>query len=294
MVNSYWKIWLSLLSLSGFAMFGQPTVEFVLSGTGWWDNLRNAAITLAVLLGAHLLYMMARTHWGRREKGVRPTPKVALDILRFGLYAVAGLIAISLFLQEDLSGLLTASGLVIALLGFAIRNVVADVFSGLALGIEAPFRIGDWVAIGGLATGRVQDIGWRTTRLVTSDSTYVILPNSQISHQRITNYSAPRKGYRAHVELTLPMDFSVAEAKAEIRLALAAAELAGQGKGSEVQVAHYDPQGITYRVKYWVPQYDQEMSYRNELISQIDARLRAQKVAMGAMPHRQTKATDHA
>jgi len=280
--------------LSGFAMFGQPMVESGLRGAMWWSNLRNAAITLAVLLGAHLLYILARTHWNRRDKALRPVPKVALDILRIGLYAVAGLIAVSLFLQEDFSGFLTASGLVIALLGFAIRNVVADIFSGLALGIEAPFRIGDWVMIDGLATGRVQDIGWRTTRLVTSDSTYVILPNSQISHQRITNYSAPRKEYRAHVELTLPVDFSVAAAKAAVRLALTAAELSVQDKRSEVEVVQYHPQGITYRIKYWVPQHDKEMSYRNEIISRIDAQLRAQKVRLNVVFSPDSNARDQA
>lgn len=282
-MQAYWKICLSVLALGGFALFGKPPVALAVQGSQWWDNLRNAALTLTVLLGAHLIYMIARTHWGRRDKGIRPIPKVALDLLRFGLYAVAGLIAISLFLQEDFSLFLTGSGVAIALLGFAIRNVVADIFSGLALGIEAPFRIGDWVMIDGLATGRVQDIGWRTTRLVTSDSTYVILPNSQISHQRITNFSAPRKGYRAHVELTLPVEVSVAEAKAEIRLALAEAAVHVQGKAPEVQVAQYMPQGITYRVKYWVPQHDQEMSYRNEVISRIDARLRAQKLRLSLL-----------
>lgn len=292
--STYWKIWLGVLTLSGFALFGQPIVEPVLQGAAWWSDLRNASITLAVLLGAHLLYIMARTHWGRRDKSVRPVPKVALDLLRIGLYAVASLIAVSLFLQEDFSGFLTASGLVIALLGFAIRNVVADIFSGLALGIEAPFRIGDWVTIDGLATGRVQDIGWRTTRLVTRDSTYAILPNSQISHQRITNYSAPRKEYRAHVEFTLPVDFSVAAAKAEVRLALAAAELSVQDKSSEVEVVQYNPQGITYRVKYWVPQHDKEMSYRNEIISRIDARLRTQKVRLNVVSSPESKARDQA
>lgn len=63
-----------------------------------------------------------------------------------------------------------------------------------------------------LAQGRVQEIGWRTTRLVTRDSTYVILPNSQISRQRITNFSAPRQEYCDHVELTLTGDLPVAAA----------------------------------------------------------------------------------
>lgn len=282
--GSRWRIWLALVVSTGFALFAKPLIELSLEGQAWWDVLRNAAITLSLLLGTHLLHAAARSRWGRRGKGLRPVPKVALDLLGLGLYAVAGLISLSLFFHQDLSGILTGSGLILAMLGFAIRNVVADIFSGLALGIEAPFRIGDWVTIDGLATGRVQEIGWRTTRLVTRDSTYVILPNSQISRQRITNFSAPRKEYRDHVELTLPVEISVTEATSEIRRAFPEAELIVQSRGTEVQVAHYSPQGITYRVKYWVPQHDQEMACRNEVISRIDARLRAAQIRLHTVP----------
>lgn len=281
--GSRWPIWLALLALSGFALFGKNLIELAPKGPSWWSLLRNAAITLALMLSAHLVHAIAKDRWGRHGKGLRPVPKVALDLLRFGLYAAAVLIGLSLFFRQDLSGILTESGLVLAMLGFAIRNVVADIFSGLALGIEAPFRIGDWVTIEGLATGRVQEIGWRTTRLVTGDSTYVILPNSQISRQRITNFSAPRKEYRGHVELTLPVEVPVIDATAEIRLAILTAELIVQSKGVEVQVAHYGPHGITYRVKYWVPQHDQETACRNEVIGRIDARLRAAKVRLSPL-----------
>ena len=161
-----------------------------------------------------------------------------------------------------------------------IRNVVADTLSGIALGIEAPFRIGDWVRIETLAQGRVQEIGWRTTRLVTGDSTYVILPNSQISRQRITNFSAPRKEYRDHAELTLPVGLAVAEAKELIRQALSGAETIVEDRPPEVQVVHYGLHGISYRVKYEVPQHDREPVCRNEVFSLIDAALRARGIAL--------------
>jgi small-conductance mechanosensitive channel len=170
--------------------------------------------------------------------------------------------------------------LVLAVLGFAIRNVVADTFSGLALGLEAPFRIGDWVHIDALAQGRVQEIGWRTTRLVTRDSTYVILPNSQISRQRITNYSAPRQEYRDHAEIVLPVSLPVADAKALMREALAGVQSVVQAKGFDVQVDAYSPQGVTYRVIYVVPQFDRARACRNEVFSTIDAELRAKGVQL--------------
>lgn len=260
------------------AVFAEPLIGLLpprLALETWIEPVRNAAIALATFAGAHLVHALVTTRLAQRRKGQRPVPKVLLDLFRVFLFALALLVALSLLFRQDLSGILTGSGLVLAVLGFAIRNVVADTLSGIALGIEAPFRMGDWVRIETLAQGRVQEIGWRTTRLVTRDSTYVILPNSQISRQRITNFSAPRKEYRDHAELTLPVDMAVADAKALIVDALQGAESIVPGKPPEVQVVSYSPQGVTYRVKYWVPQHDRELICRNEVFSLIDAALRA-------------------
>lgn len=270
----------ALLALLLFALFGEALPAMVEGGAAWWEPLRNTALSGVLFLGAHLLHAISSARLTRRRKGRRPVPKVALDLLRLALFAAATLASLSLFFRQDLSGILTGSGLVLAVLGFAIRNVVADTFSGLALGLEAPFRIGDWVAIDGLAQGRVQEIGWRSTRLITRDSTHVILPNSQISRQRITNYSAPRPEYRDHAELTLPATLPVAEARILITEALVGAETIATGKSPEVQVAMFAPQGITYRVKYWVPQHDREMACRNEVFSRIDAALREKGISL--------------
>ena len=270
----------ALLALLLFALFGEALPAMVEGGAAWWEPLRNTALSGVLFLGAHLLHAISSARLTRRRKGRRPVPKVALDLLRLALFAAATLASLSLFFRQDLSGILTGSGLLLAVLGFAIRNVLADTFSGLALGLEAPFRIGDWVAIDGLAQGRVQEIGWRSTRLITRDSTHVILPNSQISRQRITNYSAPRPEYRDHAELTLPATLPVAEARILITEALVGAETIATGKSPEVQVAMFAPQGITYRVKYWVPQHDREMACRNEVFSRIDAALREKGISL--------------
>ncbi len=269
------------------AIFAEPLIGLLPSGLvehAWLEPLRNAAIALATFAGAHLVHSLVATRLAQRRKGQRPVPKVLLDLFRVFLFSLALLVALSLLFRQDLSGILTGSGLVLAVLGFAIRNVVADTLSGIALGIEAPFRMGDWVRIETLAQGRVQEIGWRTTRLVTRDSTYVILPNSQVSRQRITNFSAPRKEYRDHAELTLPVDLAVADAKALILEALQGAESIVEDRPPEAEVVHYGPQGITYRVKYWVPQHDREPVCRNEVFSLIDAALRARGTPLVQAP----------
>lgn len=243
---------------------------------------RQVASSLALFAGARLFLLTLKQRL--RNNGSRPVPKVVLDVVGTIIYVLVALISLSLFLRDDLSGLLTGSGLVLAVLGFAIRNVVADVFSGLALSIEAPFRIADWIQIDTLGRGKVVEIGWRTSRLVTQDSTYVILPNSQISRQRITNFSAPREEYRDSIEVTLPADTPVIEARNLMKLALRGARSLIGDRKSEILVVRYSPYGITYRVKYWVPRQDRETACRNEVFCAIDRTLREHGIRVAAMP----------
>ena len=132
-------IGLALLVLT--AVFAEPLLRLLPPDPGlrvWLEPLRNAAIALAMFAGAHLVHALVAARLAQRRKGQRPVPKVLLDLFRVFLFALALLVALSLLFRQDLSGILTGSGLVLAVLGFAIRNVVADTLSGIALGIEGP------------------------------------------------------------------------------------------------------------------------------------------------------------
>ena len=171
-------------------------------------------------------------------------------------------------------GAFAGSTIILALLGFAIRNVVADTLSGVALAIEAPFRIGDWIDIDTLAQGKAIEIGWRTTRLLTVDGTYLILPNSQISRQRITNFSAPKKEFRAQLNITLDHVLSIGKARKIMLEALRECKLTQQDPPPDIRVRSYEEGGISYTVRYWVPRFERAVDCRDEVYSLIDDALR--------------------
>ena len=180
----------------------------------------------------------------------------------------------SLYLGQGALGAVAGSTIILALLGFAIRNVVADTLSGIALAIEAPFRIGDWIDIDTLAQGKAIEIGWRTTRLLTVDGTYMILPNSQISRQRITNFSAPKKEFRAQINITLDHVLSIGNARKIMLEALREGKLIQQEPAPDIRVRSYEEGGISYTVRYWVPRFERVVDCRDEVYSLIDDALR--------------------
>lgn len=229
-----------------------------------------AAIYLAAAWVASRVVAMILDQIG----GTRPYPRLLKDLIT-AFFFVAAFVSIgSLYMGQGALGAFAGSTIILALLGFAIRNVVADTLSGIALTIEAPFRIGDWIDIDTLAQGKAIEIGWRTTRLLTVDGTYLILPNSQISRQRITNYSAPKKDFRAQLNITLDHVLSIGKAREIMLEALKECKLTQQDPPPDIRVRSYEEGGISYTVRFWVPRFERSVDCRDEVYSLIDDALR--------------------
>ncbi len=229
---------------------------------------------IAYYSGAWLLARIIVATLRRRGNGRRKVPKLLGELITAALFLVATIATVAMLLGQSAGGALASSGLIIAILGFAIRNVLADVLSGIALGLEAPFKIGDWIEIDGTIRGRVIEIGWRTTRLQTRNDTYMILPNSQISRQRMTNFSAPRKHYRATLEIVLGHDIPVGQGKELLADAAASTEVIMKSPKPDVRALSYDAEGVRFAVRYWVPSFVDDIDCRDAILVAVDAAIR--------------------
>ncbi|MEY8798890.1 mechanosensitive ion channel family protein [Leisingera sp. XS_AS12] len=265
-------LWPTSLTLICFGLLLSPSVsaEFLDDS----ENLLPAVTALAYFAAAWLVSRITSLALDQAAARRRPYPRLLKDMIAALLFMIAFAATMSLFMGQGVFGALAGSGLVLALLGFAIRNVVADTLSGIALGVEGPFRIGDWVDIDGLARGKVIEIGWRTTRLLTRDRAYVILPNSQIARQRITNYSAPKPEYRAQVNIVLDHGMPIERAREVMLEALKGAKLIQQDPAPDVRVIAYEEGGITYALRYWLSRFDRDIDCRDEVFTLVDEALR--------------------
>jgi small-conductance mechanosensitive channel len=88
-----------------------------------------------------------------------------------------------------------STGAFAALVAFAMQQTLGDLFSGISLSIERPFKIGDWLRFNDGTEGEVIDINWRATRLRGWDNTTFIMPNGQLARQSFTNLHGPNHLY---------------------------------------------------------------------------------------------------
>ena len=79
----------------------------------------------------------------------------------------------------DVLPLLTTSAVLTAVIGLALQSTIANLFGGLSLQLDRTLGQGDWIETGS-HSGRIVEIGWRSTRLVTQDGDTLFLPNSQL------------------------------------------------------------------------------------------------------------------
>jgi small-conductance mechanosensitive channel/CRP-like cAMP-binding protein len=122
----------------------------------------------------------------------RPREGKLLQDLFAGLIYLAAVFAIIAYVFDlPVQGLLATSGAVAIILGLALQSTLGDVFSGIVLSFSHPYRPGDWISLEGGTDGRVIEMNWRATYVLTGRRDLAIVPNSTIAKSKIVNVSSP-------------------------------------------------------------------------------------------------------
>jgi small-conductance mechanosensitive channel/CRP-like cAMP-binding protein len=153
----------------------------------WW--FLGARVTVSVMYFAL-----------QHNKRSRET-RLFFDLIAAALYICTGLIVIRSVLVVPISGLLATSGIVAIVLGLALQNTLADVFAGMAVGVEAPFEVGHRISLGKNLEGQVIEMNWRSVRIQTDGNDIAVVPNSVVAKLEIINRSVPTRSRSDSVRL---------------------------------------------------------------------------------------------
>jgi small-conductance mechanosensitive channel len=173
-----------------FATIFLTTHVFDYSGNTWfvkvittvaWMLLINA---LLAIFNTLLFESAGEGTWQSR------VPKMFLDLFRVLLVLIGGAVILSSVWGADLSNLATALGLGSFVLGLALQDTLGNLFSGIALYYEKPFKTGDNIKVGEHA-GKIIEMNWRAVRILTSEEEMIVIPHLVIAKDPIINYSQP-------------------------------------------------------------------------------------------------------
>ena len=157
-------------------------------GIFWWLY---AARVLTEVFG--LVLMRRIGHSGRLLQDV-----VGALVFLASIVAAAGYV-----LDLPVKGLLATSGVFAIVVGLALQSTLADVFSGIVLNTTKPYQVDDFVVIDGVE-GKVLDINWRATHLLSSAGTMAVVPNSVAAKAKIVNLSRPNNLHGVSISIRVP------------------------------------------------------------------------------------------
>jgi len=208
---------------------------------------------LASLLQSALLVIAV----GIWERLARPWPRIFLDVFRWMLFAAA-LVAVLYESGVNAGNLVTGSALVTAALGFALKDTLGNVFSGLAIHAERPFEVGDWIQYdqNQAHIGKVVEINWRATKVITLDEAYVIIPNGQLAQASIRNFTKPDPWSRRSLFVVTPYDVPPQRVQSIILDALRGSFGVLDKPAPSVVTNAFMERGVEHWVRFFTTEFD--------------------------------------
>ena len=194
------------------------------------------------------------------------------ELTRFGFNVITGLIVVAMAINLGAHlGLPTYSlvtglgvgGLAVALAG---REALSNLIGTIAILLDQPFKLGDFIVLGDGDRGTVAAIGLRSTRIRTRDGILVSIPNASVANMKIINESAPDFESRIHVPVGAAYGSSVDEVEQALLAACQVSEYVVSEPAATVRLVRFGDSALQFELLVWIVQPE----LRNRVVNQLN------------------------
>ncbi len=174
----------------------------------WFSRLQEVKGVVLTLVIAYLVNRALTLFvWEGILHGYAATvPGIVRNLASFFIYLTGFYGILAFVFEQPVTGLLVSSGIAFGILGLAFQSTLTDIISGIAIAIERPFGVGDWIETDDDVCGKVVSIDWRATMLRTLSDTTHVIPNNKIANTPIHNLSKPGPTYCLKVFVSISAD----------------------------------------------------------------------------------------
>ncbi|MBB4076122.1 small-conductance mechanosensitive channel [Bartonella fuyuanensis] len=253
---SYYDLKAVLWQLVAGFQIGNITLSLISLGTGiisfcvCWFFIRRFIGWLDSVLLIHAEF----------DSGIRNSIKT---VVSYGGVIVSALIGLSMAGLDLRNFALIAGGLSLGI-GFGLQNIVQNFVSGLIILVGRPFKIGDYIESGSVS-GVVKRISVRATELETPQRKAIIIPNSSLINNNVSNWTRRNKIGRIDIPVTTASKVSP-EHVAEILLEIASAtEGVLKNPSPQVIFTAFDCKSFSFNLAIYVPNITSSSHVTNAL-----------------------------
>ncbi len=211
---------ITLAAASGVFYWGIPDLQLGVRSTRALLFIAQVTLSFAVVAVAYRLVGVAERVFGRRARiteGKLDDQLVPL-VARIAKLVVV-LLGVVFVLQNqgvDVASLIAGLGLGGLAFALAAKDTVQNLFGSIAIFLDRPFQIGDWVIIGKDVEGVVEEVGLRTTRVRTFAKSLVSVPNGEVASATVNNMG--QRPYR-RITTTIGVTYDTPRAKLDAYVA---------------------------------------------------------------------------
>lgn len=265
-----------LLVLAGLALL----LPQVLQGSSR-AGVESHALARFLLLASLLVSVLRIGAVGVWERIARPVSQIVLDVVGWLLVGVA-LVATLYDAGMAAGDLFTGSAVFTAVLGFALKDTLGNVFAGLAIHAEQPFQVGDWIQYDTdeMHVGRVVEINWRATKLLTPDAAHLVIPNGKLAEASIRNFTKPQDWSRRSLRVVTSYDVSPQRVHAIILEAVRGSFGVLEDPEPSVITSDFTELGVEHTVRLFTSEFDQRGRVDGEARDRIWYALARQGIAI--------------
>jgi small-conductance mechanosensitive channel/CRP-like cAMP-binding protein len=257
-------------------VFAGPLFPVLEAGAVAWK----IAVTATALLSALVAFSLAEAvllSLSRRQGKTAPMPKLAREVLRVVVLIAIGLVLAHVVFGQPLNGLVVSSATLVAIVGFALQDVLKNVFAGMTLQMERAFQRGDWLLYGDLPA-RVIDMNFRSTHLRTNDGHVFVVPNSLLAGERIVNLGNGDLAVALPFRVALPYSVPPLDAKRALLEAARSAPGVVETPSAEAFLDSFGESGVNYRLRVWTRQQEGLSGFTDAVNTRVWYQLQRAKI----------------
>lgn len=198
----------------------------------------------------------------------------------------AGIYIIFHIWSIDMTAWLASAGIVGVAVGFAAKDTLANLFSGVFIIADSPYKIGDYVVLENGQRGKITDIGMRSTRLLTRDDVEVIIPNSVMGNTTVVNESGgPHEKFRIAVQVGVAYGSDIDQVRAVLMDIATNSDSICPDPEPRVRFRTFGASGLDFELLCWVENPELRGRVLDSLNSTVYKRFNAEGIEIPYSKH---------
>ncbi|UCD81001.1 MAG: mechanosensitive ion channel family protein, partial [Desulfobacterales bacterium] len=207
------------------------------------------------------------------RRGLDPGARMSIARLIHYALVLVGFILALFALGFDLKNITILGGALGVGIGFGLQTIVNNFVCGLIMLFERPVKVGDTIELNG-QQGIIKKVGLRSTVVQTYDNSEIVVPNSDLITNQVTNWTLGERLSRIRIPVGVAYGSDVPLVMNTIRECAADNQTVLKHPAPKVLFVNFGDSSLDFELRVWVADFDTRLQVVSELHQEIDRRFR--------------------